>query len=333
MSLDIFNPIISTVPKGIEGKTMLWYGSNRVGKTLQATQAEKPYYLAFEKGINAIPGIPFAPIQKWGDFIKVNKALTNPTTLAKAKEMYQTLIVDTTEMAGLMCSDYICQKFDAESIASGNRGYGLWSEYSNEWRRQINLLTSAGYTIIFISHEGSRTFKDETGADYDKIYPKGDKRIIDPVCDLVDIIVYLKPNGLNEKGEEIPSSAFLVNTSEYHAGSRFTYLPKFLQEFSMDNMQKAIGEAISKQEANKKGSTVDYSQFKKDYEVVEEMPFDELVKAIGDIAQKLYDLGRFNEYEDKVTEHIGKGVKVSEAKKSQQQVLEVLYAELKEIQL
>ena len=92
MSLDIFNPSISTVPKGIEGKTMLWYGSNRTGKTYQATKANKPYYLAFEKGINAIAGIPFAPIQKWADFRKLNKQLTNPTTLEKAKELYQTII-------------------------------------------------------------------------------------------------------------------------------------------------------------------------------------------------------------------------------------------------
>ena len=36
-SVDIFNPQVSTVAKGLEGKVILVYGGNNVGKTKQAT--------------------------------------------------------------------------------------------------------------------------------------------------------------------------------------------------------------------------------------------------------------------------------------------------------
>ena len=76
MSLDIFSPTLSVVPKGLEGKTILLYGSNSVGKTLNATKLSKPFYLGFEKGLNAISGIPFNYITKWSDFKKLNKQFT-----------------------------------------------------------------------------------------------------------------------------------------------------------------------------------------------------------------------------------------------------------------
>ena len=57
VSLDIFAPQYSTVAKGLEGKVILVYGGNNLGKTKQATRMKKPFYLPFEAGLNAIPGI------------------------------------------------------------------------------------------------------------------------------------------------------------------------------------------------------------------------------------------------------------------------------------
>ena len=92
--LDIFNPQVSTVAKGLEGKVILVYGGNNLGKTKQATRMKKPFYLPFEAGLNAIPGVPYCPITKWSDFIKINKQLTDPATVEKAREMYSTIIFD-----------------------------------------------------------------------------------------------------------------------------------------------------------------------------------------------------------------------------------------------
>ena len=152
MELDIFNPQVSTVAKGLEGKVIWVYGGNNLGKTKQATRMKKPFYLPFESGLNAIPGVPFCPITKWSDFIKINKQLTDPATVEKAREMYSTIIFDEIEAAANYCQEFICQKYKAPSIGEGNGGYGLWKEYETEFWKQINKLVGAGYCCYFIAH-------------------------------------------------------------------------------------------------------------------------------------------------------------------------------------
>lgn len=44
-TFDIFNPQISTIAEGLEGKMILVYGNNSTGKTKQGTRMEKPFYL------------------------------------------------------------------------------------------------------------------------------------------------------------------------------------------------------------------------------------------------------------------------------------------------
>ncbi len=336
--LDDFGFQVSVVAKGLEGKAILIYGTNSTGKTLNATKAKKPVYLAAEAGINAIPGVPFARIQKWADFKKRARQLTMPNKLEEMKKEVSTIIVDTVEALSILCQDYICTKFEAETIASGNKGYGLWKEYENEFWREINLLTSCGYTVIFISHETERKFKDENGEEYTKIYPSGDKRSIDPVCDLVDIIGYAGVNGLDENGDEIPSSLFLKQTHQYHARSRFPYMIPYLKEFTMEGLEQAIIDAIEKQEQERQGSTVDYDTFKKTQEP-ERLSYEDLMEKIRIIAEEKIMGANIpdeekqnlaNIFTDIVEKYLGLGKKVSEATNKQSEQLELILFDLQQ---
>ena len=197
MTLDIFNPQISVLSHDLSGKTLLVYGSNRTGKTRQLTSLPKPYYLAFEAGINAIAGVPFLNMRKWSDFVSFVKQATNEKNREAFKERFQTIILDEASIMGRLCAEFVCEKHGEDSIKSGNKGFGLWKEYSDEFEKWITLLSSIGLTIAFIAHEGTRTFTDEDGEEYTKIYPHGDKRIIDPICHLVDIIAYAGVNGVD----------------------------------------------------------------------------------------------------------------------------------------
>lgn len=338
MAYDIFNPEISKVSRGLEGKTFLIYGTNSVGKTKQATRFPKPFYLAFERGINAISGIPFAPIQKWSDFIQLNKQLTNPLKQDKVKELYNTIIFDTVDSAAIMCQQFVCTKFEAESIASGNKGYGLWTEYATEFWAQINLLTSCGFTVYFIAHQGSREFTDANGETYEKIYPKGDKRSIDPIADLCDVVGFAQENGLDENGKEIKSSLYLVQTREYFARSRFDYMVPYIKEFTAENLEKALADAVEEEEKHNAGSTVDYTQFKESQET-KSLTFEELMNQIGAIAEgisasdKITDDEReelANEYIEIVENYLGAGKKVSEASKKQVEQLELILFDLQQ---
>jgi hypothetical protein len=322
MSFDIFNPQVSTVAKGLEGKVITIYGSNNLGKTKQATRMNKPFYLGFEKGIRAISGIPFLPINNWRDFKKINKQLTDPKTLDKAKELYQTIIFDEVYTSALYCQDFLCKKHGVETIGDGNNGYGLWKEYESEFWTEIDKLLGTGYTLIFISHA------EETKEG--KQIPKGDKRSIKPIIDNSDIVVFLTSNGVDEDRNVIKSSAWFAETDEFFARSRFDYIDTFLQEFTAENLEKAIAEAIVRQEKAEGITAVSYDEQKESYKS-EELNYDDLMAEIVEVGGKLAEEEKLEELQDVVEKHLGTGRKVTECKKNQVQVMSVILDDLKEL--
>lgn len=329
MAIDIFNPQISTLSYDLSGKTFLIYGTNRTGKTKQLTRLPKPCYLAFEAGINGIAGVPFFSMRKWADFIQFVKQITKEDNLVKAKDMYQTIILDEASIMGRLCSEFVCEKYGVDRINEGNNGYGLWKEYSAEFEKQLTLLTSVGFTCGFIAHEGTRDFTDEEGKEYSKIYPAGDKRIIDPICNLVDIIGYACVNGLDENENEIKSSLYLTNTRKYHAGSRFDYLTGYIKEFTAENFENAVTEAIKQQEKAEGVKAVDYATQAKQFKA-ETKSYEQLKDEIKDIAKKMYEEGKADQYKQIVEDQLGKGKGVQDTDASQTQLLELILSDLQE---
>ena len=193
----------------------------------------------------------------------------------------------------------------------------------------MNLVTSAGYTCIFIAHEGTREFNDENGNKYSMIYPFGDKRIIDPICNLVDIIAYAAINNPDENGNEVKSSLYLKNTRKYHARSRFDYIVPYLKEFTAENLQEALKEAIKKQERVEGNVSVSFAQQQAAIERPE-MSFDELFTAIKGFAVKMGELGKKDKYKEIVESHLGVGKGVQETTPKQKQLLELIHEDLVE---
>ncbi|MWV44892.1 AAA family ATPase [Paenibacillus sp. HJL G12] len=323
MIFDIFNPQVSVVSYGLEGKTITIYGSNNLGKTKQATRMKKPFYLGFEKGIKAIAGVNFLPVNNWADFKKINKQLTSKANLERAKEMYQTIIFDEVEASARYCSRYVCDKFEVETIAEGRGGYGLWKEYEMEYWEEIDKLLNAGYTVVFIAHE---TFDEKRG----KIVPKGDKRAIAPVIDNSEIVVYLRSNGIDEKGNVIKSSGYMAETKDFFARSKLDYINPYLQEFTAENLENAVIEAIKKQEEAEGIKAVSYEEQKETLES-ESLDFDELKKGILKAGQTLYGLNKSEEVNEIIEKNLGKGKKVTDFAKSHVQIMSVVLGELNDI--
>lgn len=330
---DIFNPSISSVVKSSEGKMILIHSNERkLGKTYVGCHMPKPFYLRFEQGINAISGVPYAPLSSWADFKKVNKKLTDPKTLDKAKAIYQTIIFDTIDVAIKWCEKYVCATQGVTRLNDGNSGYGLWKEYENEWFGEINKLTNAGYSIYFISHSEEKEQTDSTtGETYYQMCPKGDKRTIDLIIDLVDFIGYVKSNGFDEEGNEIPSSCYFANTKQFQAGSRFKYMPYKLEVFSAENLQKAIEEAIEKEESESGIVGIDFAELKAKEEAEKKVwEHEEIIAEINKYGKAL-----FKEYkaqcQDIIEEHLGVDAKVSETTKKQIPQLEMVLFDLQEL--
>lgn len=317
VELDIFNPQVSTVAKGLDGKVILVYGGNNLGKTKQATRMKKPFYLPFEAGLNAIPGVPYVPITKWSDFIKVNKQLTDPATVDKAREQYSTIIFDSVDAASQYCQDYICQKYQSPSIGEGNRGYGLWSQYAAEFWKQINKLVGVGYCVYFIAHAKT---DGETGY----TSPKADSRSLDPIINNADICVYVKSNGVDENGKVIKSSGYLAETKEFFARSRFDYLPTtVIEEFTAENLEDVIVKAIEAQEKAEGVKAVTFEEQKETREV-KKKTYQELMDEMQSLGEKMANADHFDDLEAIITENLGEGKKASDLKKGQEQQIEAI---------
>lgn len=297
MSLDIFNPTVSVVAKGLEGKVILLVGSNSVGKTRQATRMKKPFVLAFEKGINAISGVPYANIEKWSDFKKVNRQLTGKDK-DKARETYDTIIFDTVDAAALMNEKYVAGQHGATDIASGNGGFGLWKQLEAEFYEQIALLTGAGYTVVFIGHV-------ERDKDTEQMIPKGDKRSMGIVRDIADIVVYLESNGVDEEGNVIKSTGYVRETPEYFARSRFDLMPNVIDPFTAENLEEAIRIGIEREE-EAGGTTVSYDEFV-EQNTGETLVFSELKERIVKMGQAFNEIGEVDIYTQALADTFNSG--------------------------
>ena len=336
MAIDIFNPEVSQVVKGLKGKLVFIYGTNSTGKTKNLVKGEKPLVAAFESGLNAIGGVANIKINKWKDWTDFVKQLTNSQTIEKARETYSTIIIDTAEGMANLASTFVAMANGVSKIQDGNKGYGLWKEYSAEIDKYLKLLTNAGYTVFFIAHEGEREFYKPDGEKYTKIYPKGDKRVIDPICDLCDIIGYARIQPDNEKGEEVLSTLYLKGNPAFHARSRFTYIVSKIEEWSYDKFEKALIAGIEKEEKNSKNKAIsleDYQkqeQKKKEEQEKNKLPIEVLIERIGEMVNDMINQeGNMDNYEDIKEKALGtKNFQAEKATEAQREHLELLYEAL-----
>ena len=155
VTVDIFNPQVSTVAKGLEGKIIMIYGGNNVGKTYAAARLSKPYFIATESGLNAQSGIKYNRINKWSDFKKIVRQFTDKSTVDKARELYDTIVIDEVYASSILCQDYVMATYGdgALTLADGDSKHNLYSLYEKEYFKMINLLLSCDYTVVFIGHE------------------------------------------------------------------------------------------------------------------------------------------------------------------------------------
>lgn len=320
INIDIFKPQVSVVAKGLAGKKILIYGGNNVGKSYAAAHMSKPFFLACENGLNALPGIMYAPISNWRDFKKVVKQFTDKSTVDKAREMYDTIVIDEVYASSLFCQDYVMATYGngALTLADGDSKHNLYSIYEKEYFKMINLLVSCDYTICFIGHAQE---KDS------KMWPKGDKRCINPIVDTCDFVIYVKSNGVDENGHLIKSSGYFVETDKWFARSRFTYCPEKIEEFSAENLEKAVIEAIENEEKASGIAAVSFDE-QKAMNAAPTLDFNELMEEIKTLGRAFGEAGKLDILTEIVESTLGSGKKVTECTKKQAEAVAVIRDDL-----
>jgi hypothetical protein len=205
-----------------------------------ACQFPKNLLCAFEKGYNAIAGVRPADITKWSDFKLVLRQLEKP----EARQMYDTVTLDTIGIAWEMCEQFICAQNGVQKIADIPWGGG-YSACKKEFEACLRKITQLGFGLVIIAHVDKRIEKRADDDEVEILGPAIPKRAYEIVNQLVDIIGYIDVTWDEEGNSE--RWLYTRKTPTVMAGSRFKYLaPKI--KFGYNELVSAISDAIDKSE-------------------------------------------------------------------------------------
>lgn len=312
------------VSRDLRGYSVLFYGTPKSGKTTIASHFPGAVVFAFEKGYSAIPGIMATPINSWGEFRKLLIELKDEET----KKQFQTVIIDTADIAYDYCEKYICDDNNVDTVGDipYGKGYGL---VQDEFDSCIRKIIQLDYGLVLISHSTDRTEKDEHGQEYTRMEPTLDKRgrlICERTCDIIGLS---RPHK-NDDGT-IETWLYLRETPRYVAGSRFKYMPDHIV-FTYDNLVKAIGEAIDKEAAEHDNKLVTDERQNNYKEVEFKLPKLSDMKAeaeglFGDLITK--DAGNRLKISKIIAEYLGAGKKFNETTEADAEKVWLIIQELR----
>lgn len=337
--LDILNLNPHKVSRDLRGYSVFFYGDPKTGKTTIATRFPRHLLLAFEKGYSAIPGAMAQPVNRWSEF----KTILRQLNTEAAHEMYETIIIDTADIAYSYCEKYICSNakradggFGVDAIGDipFGKGYGL---VENEFDECLRSIVQMNYGLVIISHAVDKTFTDEYGKEYNRIVPTLDKRATKVVSRMTDIIGYSRAVTI-EGSSEVVTKLFMRGTPRFMAGSRFPYTPEHI-DFNYNSLVQAIGDSIDKQMAESEDSGWFTETRNNLYQDASDLDFESLMTEFNDMVNSFISEKSSEEftsvYQPKIVtitqKYLGKGNKVSECTPDQVEALSLIVGELKEL--
>ena len=321
MAIDILNIQPTTISRDLKGKFVCIYSLPKVGKTSMACQFPKNLLLAFEKGYNAIAGIKPVDITKWSDLKLVLRQLEKP----EARQMYDTITIDTIGIAWEMCEQFVCAQNGFQKIGDIPWGGG-YSACKREFESCLRKITQLGYGLVIIAHVERRIEKRADDSEVEILGPAIPKRAYEIVNQLVDIIGYIDITWDEEGNSE--RWLYTRKTPTIMAGSRFKYLaPKI--KFGYNELVEAIGEAIDKAEKLDGAVVVDTTQ-----QVIEEkLDYNAIRAEAADLWKRLVEKDTENAGRilKKVEMIFGRPMKLSEITEDQVDLFNLVLLDMKEM--
>lgn len=250
--VDIFNtPVKTTINRTLSGLSINIVGKPKVGKTTFAASFSKPIFLCTENGISNIIGITPIPIASWGDF----KSAVSQLAQVKAREMFDTVVIDSMTNLLLLLDKYTGSKMSTEKTScefGSELEFGKGSRVMrNELGIQLQKLTNQGYTVVSITHAEDKVDFD-SGRSY--IGTSLSNSIYGTLEKFVDMTVYLDRQE-DKKTHEIKYLTHFTPKGGF-AGTGGRFSPKqdsIPTDFHL--FEQAMIEAMNEQ-ANKIGAIV-----------------------------------------------------------------------------
>lgn len=317
------------VSRDLRGYAVTFYGEPKSGKTTTAARFPATLLLAFEKGYSAIPGVRAQPINSWSDFLKVLRQLKTP----EAKATFSNIAIDTADIAYDLCIKYIVAQHGASDIQDQKvlpygKGFQL---VEREFDEKLRSIMQEDYGLIMISHSQDKSFKDESGEEYNQIVPTLDKRGAKIVTRMSDIIGYSRAVENPETGD-LETRLFMRGTPRYVAGSRFPDTPDSII-FNYTNLVESLSAAVDALE-ERYGATAVTSDPLGVSAVAKIAPVEELIEKFGALASELME--RDAKYFGPrittiVNSSLGHGNKVSDATPEQAELVDLAISELEDL--
>lgn len=317
MAINLLDIQPHKVSTDLSGYITYIYGAPKTGKTTLAVQMPGAVLLAFQKGYNALPGVMAQDITSWGEMKQVYRELKKPAV----KQKFQSIIVDTIDIAADMCQKYICDQNGITTL--GELGFGKgWTFFKNEFSLVFRGLTQLGYAVFFIGHD--KEVIDDNGNRTIRPALTNSTRTI--IAGMADIIGYA------HQSKDYAQSVLTVRCPDdsIECGGRFKYIKS---EFPMsyENLVNELKTAIEKEAAEHGNKYI--TDEKQEVKESTSYDFDTLMKEFRGLCEALMDEDEGNAVKitNTVEHYLGKGKKASEITPYQAEFLYLINEDLKNL--
>ena len=318
MAINLLNIQPTKVSRDLSGYITYIYGPGGAGKTTFGVQAPGALLLAFERGYNALPGVMAQDITTWGQMKEVLRELKKPDV----KAMFRTIIVDTVDIASVLCEKYICSQLGIENIGDGGWSTNGWAKVKREWETTFRTITMEGYAVIFISHSKDKTFKPKNGNEYNQIVPSCSTAYNEIIKNMSDIVGYIEVEGAERR--------LILRSADGSVDCKcsFKHIAPVIN-FSYHSLVDALNEAIDK-EANETNN-----QFVTNERAVipatVSYDYDALMTEFSELAGTLMskDQGNAPKITAVVDKYLGRGKKCSDTTPDQAEFIYLIISEIK----
>lgn len=328
MAIDLLAIEPNKVSRDLSGYVTYIYGPPKVGKTTLASQMPGALLASFEPGYHAIPGVIAQDVHTWTEFKQVVRELKKP----EVHERFQSVVIDTIDVAATLCEKYICQREGVDNIS--DLAYGKGTRMTKlEMETVFRSIVQMGYALFFIGHEKDRVFKNRNGEEFNQIVPSLQPSYNEVAVNMADIFAYAHPEQL-EDGTTTSMLTLRSTDNSAAAGNRFKYMVSEIP-FTYQALSKALKTAIEKEE-----EATGNELFTDDPQVFSEdtVSFSDLKDQFNDLVATVQNRVTNIEFNNTwaptiqsiVSRHLGNGKTVAGMDASQTDILQEIVDELTE---
>jgi hypothetical protein len=326
MAINLLSIQPHKVSRDLSGYITFLYGPPKCGKTTFGSRMPGHLLLAFEQGYNALPGVMAQPVTTWGELKQIVRELKKP----EVKAVYQSIIIDTADIAADACQKYICNQLGIENIGDGGWTNNGWAKYKKEFEETFRTLTQLGYAVVFLSHVKEKTIKSEGGAEYTQIGSSMQSSALAVIENMSDIIGYAHTKVDSDGVGKVVLTLRSADGS-VRCGGRFKYIAPEI-DFSYDALTNALNQAIDKEAAETNNQFV--TDERQTAPVIKEYDYDALMEEFQTMVGKLMEGASGTANGPKITQiiekYLGKGKKISETTRDQAEFIYLIVTEIKE---